>query len=246
MKRLIFCALLFLTASTVFAQCPGACPIRYGRTYRAQTRQYSQTYATRYAQTYAAPRQYAQTYAAPCEAVQRIQPCEPVATCEPIETIEPCAPVATCAPVETIQPCAPVERDETIVKTETVPCINGVCPIRKTAQTAARATANVVASLLSRANIVRARYGLPALQYDQTLEVGAESQAAYCAKLGTLQHGYGAAEILAMNQTGFDGALDQWLASPSHRALLLGNYAKAGAAIHVDQSGRVWCAMRFR
>lgn len=223
--KTILSAVLILTASTVYAQCPGGvCPIRgYA----------SQGYASRvYARAYVAPK-YATIQPCapietvePCAPVETIQPCDPVATCAPIETIEP------CAPVETIQPCAPVETVQTIP--EASECVGGVCPIRQT-----------VSSLLTRLNAVRARYGLAALKLDATLEAGAQRQAAYCSQTGALIHG-NAAEILAQNGSGFDVALDQWLASPAHRALLLGRYTSAGVGVRVDSRGRAWCAVRFR
>ena len=242
--RFILSAVLLLTASSVYAQCPGGvCPIRgYA----------SQGYASRgYARAYVAPK-----YA--CAPVETIQPCAPVEPCAPIETVEPCAPVetiqpcdpvATCAPVETVEPCAPVETIqpcapvETCAPVQTFPeavtvseCV-GVCPIRRTAST--------VSSLLTRLNAVRARYGLTALKFDATLEAGAQRQAAYCSQTGALIHG-NAAEILAQNGSGFDVALDQWLASPAHRALLLGRYTSAGVGVRIDSRGRAWCAVRFR
>ena len=210
--RFILSAVLLLTASSVYAQCPGGvCPIR--------------GYATR---AYAS-RVYARAYVAPKYAYEAVQPCAPIETCEPVETIQP------CAPVETVEPCAPVEAvPETIVRSE---CVGGVCPIRRTTST--------VASLLSRLNAVRARYGLAALKLDATLEAGAQRQAAYCSQTGALIHG-NAAEILAQNGSGFDVALDQWLASPAHRALLLGRYTSVGVGVRVDSYGRAWCAVRFR
>ena len=233
--RFILSAVLILTASSVYAQCPGGvCPIRSG-------------YATRgyaYARAYVAPK-YATVQ--PCAPIETIQPCAPIETvdpCAPIETIQPCAPVETvepCAPIETIQPCAPVETIQPCAPVEAVPetivrseCVGGVCPIRRT-----------TANLLTRLNAVRARYGLAALKLDATLEAGAQRQAAYCSQTGALIHG-NAAEILAQNGSGFDVALDQWLASPAHRALLLGGYTRAGVGVRVDSRGRAWCAVRFR
>lgn len=222
--KTILSVILLLTASTVYAQCPGGvCPIRgYA----------SQGYATRgYARAYVAPK-----YA--CAPIETVEPCAP------IETVEPCAPVETiqpCAPVETIQPCVPVETcapvqafPEAVTVSE---CVGGVCPIRRTAST--------VASFLTRLNAVRARYGLAALKLDATLEAGAQRQAAFCSQTGALIHG-NAAEILAQNGSGFDVALDQWLASPAHRALLLGGYTRAGVGVRVDSYGRAWYAVRFR
>ena len=174
---------------------------------------------------------------APCERVETVPPCESVQpTQEPID-----AP--TCAPCGAVQKTDALSPGEYVPQPAKSACPTGACPI---AAPIKQKVAKAVASLLSRANATRARYGLPALQYDQTLEVGAESQAVYCSQIGTLRHGSGVAEILAMNHSGFDQALSQWVASPGHRALLLGGYSRAGAAVHVDAYGRVWCAMRFR
>ena len=239
--RFILSAVLILTASTVYAQCPGGvCPIRSGYASRG--------YASRvYARAYVAPK-YAYEAVQPCAPIETVEPCAPIETiqpCAPVETVEPCAPVATCAPVETIEPCAPVETIQPCAPVETCApvqtfsevseCIGGVCPIRRT-----------TANLLTRLNAVRARYGLAALKLDATLEAGAQRQAAYCSQTGALIHGGNAAEILAQNGSGFDVALDQWLASPAHRALLLGRYTSAGVGVRVDARGRAWCAVRFR
>lgn len=218
--KLPFIAAIALCATPAFAQCPsGAC-------------------------VYYAP--IAQRYAvAPC---QPVQTCEPVQPCEPVAEIsepEPCAPVATCEPVA--ETCESVEACE-IASIQVKECPTGACPLRaatraavKTATTPVRA----VVSLLDRVNATRARYGLPALQYDASLEAGARSQAAYCSQVGTLVHGSGA-EILAQNNQGVDMAINQWLASPGHRSLLLGGYRYAGVSVVRDRYGRSWCAMRFR
>lgn len=183
---------------------------------------------------------YARYQVQPCQAVQPLEACAPVAT------IEPCAPVETCEPIETCAPTA--ERVETIAK-DVDQCLTGACPLRKVTSAAVKtATAPVraVANLLTSANATRARYGLPALQYDASLTVGAQNQAAYCSQVGQLVHGGGCAEILAQNSQGLETALNQWLASPQHRALLLGGYRYAGVSVVRDRYGRSWCAMRFR
>ena len=87
---------------------------------------------------------------------------------------------------------------------------------------------------------------MSALAYDSKLTGGAQYQAGFCAYRGALVHGSGA-EILAQNNQGIETALNQWLNSPAHRALLLNpSYRFGGVAVHRDGSGRVWCAMRFR
>ncbi len=113
------------------------------------------------------------------------------------------------------------------------------CPIREVVKR--------VATLLDVANATRARYGLPALTLDTNLEAGSQYQASFCSRIGGLQHAAGYAEILAQNYQGIETALNQWINSPSHRALLLnGAYRFAGVGMVRDAYGRVWCAMRFR
>ena len=230
MKKFIF-LLTLLSASPLYAQCPGGCPTRFGYTRQVASPFYYQAVQ-------------------PCQAcapVETVQPCAPIQACAPVETVEP------CAPVETVEPCAPVEACDqceytpSIVagKTTIGQCVNGSCPLR-VAQTVATGTRNVlkgVASLLDRVNATRARYGLAALQ---VADLGAQRQAAYCASTGTLTHGSGVAEILAQNGQGFETAIQQWLNSPGHRALLLnGSYRYADVGV-VRSGGRVWCAVRFR
>lgn len=245
MKKFIF-LLAILSASPLYAQCPlGGCPTRTGFGYTRQVYQAVQ------------PCQAVTTQ--PCAPIQACAPVETVQPCAPIETtVEPCAPVETCQPVETVEPCAPVETCDqceytpSIVarKTTIGQCVNGSCPLRATAQTVATGTRNVVsntlkgvAALLDRVNATRARYGLAALQ---VADLGAQRQAAYCASTGTLTHGSGVAEILAQNGQGFETAIQQWLQSPGHRALLLnGGYRYADVGV-VRSGGRVWCAVRFR
>lgn len=237
-------AAIVLCASQVFAQCPtGACPLRTTarvRTYERAT--FSATFnggLTRVPTT---------TRFIPfCGAAQVVEPCAP------IETVEPCAPIETVEP----EPCAPVETCEPVATATTIQtnnkvqiCPNGACPLRSVTRAAvntAVAPARAVANLLDKANKTRVWYGLPALTYDETLTTGAEQQAQYCAKVGTLVHGAGCAEILASNWQGLETAINQWVQSPQHRALLLnGGYRFAGVAVVRDGHGRAWCAMRFR
>ena len=155
-------------------------------------------------------------------------------------TIAPCEPT-TDAPRQAAatfdryypEPCEPTSG--TVYRS----CPTGACPLKNGAGSA-------VATLLDRVNAFRAQYGLSALAYDSTLTGGAQYQAGFCAYRGALVHGSGA-EILAQNSQGIETALNQWLNSPAHRALLLNpSYRFGGVAVHRDGSGRVWCAMRFR
>jgi uncharacterized protein YkwD len=188
--------------------------------------------------------------------VQQVaQPCAPVQQCEPVAAPEPCAPVATCEPVAAPEPCAPIETCEPVAEiqltSKVVDCPTGACPLRavtKAAVNTATAPVRAVANLLASANATRARYGLPALQFDENLAAGANVGANYCARAGQVCHAPGCGyEIVAMNGQGIETAVNQWLNSPPHRALLLnGGFRYAGVSVVRDRNGRCWCAMRFR
>ena len=130
---------------------------------------------------------------------------------------------------------------------EYVPTTEGNVPAHEYLEAKKNGGAPIATTFMAAANRIRARYGLPTLASDATLDAGCASQANYCAATGALIHGAGVAEILAQNTSGFEAALNQWLASPAHRAILLsGRYRVAGVAVVRDRNGRVWCAMRFR
>ena len=223
MKKLI-AILAVLSASSAFGQCPtGNC----ARVYYAPIMPRYQTVQ---------PCQAVQV--APCQAAQPVA--EPVEACAPVATIEPCAPVETCEPSA-----------ESVLKIKEIDECSGACPLRSAAKAAVKtATAPVraVANLLASANATRARYGLPALQFDESLAAGANYGANYCARAGQVCHAPGCGyEIVAMNSQGIETAVNQWLNSPGHRALLLnGGFRYAGVSVVRDRSGRCWCAMRFR
>lgn len=234
----------------------GSCAFRSGYAYAATSGYWTSGQCYGGSRAIAAP--------APCERVVETAPtpCEPATTapieasetfdryypapCEPASTVEPCAPIETTTPA----PCEACGEYEPIKKSSGTlvyrSCPTGACPLQAAAKTTAT-VAKKVATLLDRVNAFRAQYGLSALAYDSTLTGGAQYQAGFCAYRGALVHGSGAAEILAQNSQGIETALNQWLNSPAHRALLLNpSYRFGGVAVHKDGSGRVWCAMRFR
>jgi len=231
MKRII-AILAVLSASSAFGQCPTGNCVR----------------------VYYAPIMPRYQTVQPCQAVQTVAPCqaaqpvaEPVEACAPVATIEPCAPVETCAPTETCEPSA----ESVQLKIKEIDECNGACPLRSAAKAAVKTAAapvRAVANLLASANATRARYGLPALQFDESLTVGANYGANYCARAGQVCHAPGCGyEIVAMNGQGIETAVNQWLDSPPHRALLLnGGFRYAGVSVVRDRHGRAWCAMRFR
>lgn len=161
-------------------------------------------------------------------------PCEPTTT-----TCEPCAPCETT----TCEPCDAVS--------ETTTCVNGVCPIRKPIANTVRAIAEtaVESVQLAKINATRARYGRRSLALDVYLLSGSKQQSNWMANWGRLQHGRGGygGEIIAMNYgVGIDTAIQQWLHSPAHCALLLNkNFTRAGVATQRDRYGRNWCTVRF-
>lgn len=202
---------------------------------------------------------------APCASVETCEeppkPCEPaVATCEVTAIPTPCAPCETfapgsitCEPTATPEPCEPVATCEPTAQfqsyrpTASNDCPTGSCPLRTASRAAVRLATAPLRGFLDVANRTRTRYGVVQLQYDARLEAEALAQAQHCARVGFLQHGAGAPEILAQNSQGIETAVNQWLASPSHRQILLnGGYRYAGVAVVRDSAGRSWCAMRFR
>lgn len=234
---IVIASALALVPTSAFAQCFGGRCVSSARVYYGARASYvSYGYATR--------------ACSPCgNVVATPAPCAPCEAVETVETPEPCEPVRACDPVATCETCEPGEVLPVKIDGEIVlqKCVNGACPIRQGVATVAKSAKNVVASLLGSVNATRARYGLAALQLDATLEAGAKYQAGVCSASGTLQHGAGVAEILAQNSQGLETAIQQWLNSPAHRALLLnGGYRYAGVGVVRDASGRAWCAVRFR
>lgn len=270
MKRILLTLALVLTMTTTAnaqlfrRSCSGgSCRTAYSSCYGAYRSGYAYAPTTGY---WTSGQCYAESYADKITASRPCLPCQTYSNAESYaETnteTSPCAPTTDApryygAVVESVKPCEPVEtsRPEPCeacgeyepIKTSTGlvyrSCPTGACPL----QAATRTVAKTVATLLDRANALRASYGLPALSYDATLTAGSQYQASFCASRGALIHGSGVAEILAQNSQGLETALSQWLNSPAHRALLLSpNFRFGGVAVHRDSTGRVWCAMRFR
>ncbi len=163
----------------------------------------------------------------------KCDPCqcsETVEACEPVETVETTEPVPACGQVAT-------QSNATV-------CANGTCARRPVAS-AVKST--VAASYLAAANAVRALRGLPPLQYDPSLDAGSFNHAVSMSHYGALYHASGVNEICAQNGgVGIDGALQQWVNSPRHSAILFNpRYTRAGFANYRDQFGRNWCVARF-
>ena len=217
----------------------------------------------------------AQGYCAPCSQVANVEyaprPCSPCSTCSQAPTA--CAPCSTCspcdggsckideaeaeqlpaAPEQAPSPCDPCA--DCGYSTE---CSDGRCtltdPVENcttsrcyggTGSQVSCSMGSCANALVERLNATRARLGYSRFEFDATLERGASYQASVCRSYGRLIHSGGVAEILAQSSS-LDGAIQQWLASPPHRALLLSNYRRAGVGVVRDVYGRSWYAVQFR
>lgn len=117
----------------------------------------------------------------------------------------------------------------------------------KAAESALEAVADTARAniLLARVNAQRALYGLPALILDPALQAGCNQWARNMAYYG-LRHAPGHIEIIAMNYWSPEYAIDQWIGSPEHNAIMFSGYTRAGFGYYRDRSGAYWCVMRFR
>lgn len=134
---------------------------------------------------------------------------------------------------------------------ETTTCANGSCSIRKPIANVINAVVDtaVESVQMTKINATRMRYGRSPLALDSYLQSGAKQQSNWMAYYSRLQHGRGGygGEIIAMNyDVGIDFAINQWLNSSAHCALLLNqNFTRAGVATQRDRYGRNWCTVRF-
>lgn len=102
---------------------------------------------------------------------------------------------------------------------------------------------------LDKVNAIRARYGIgAALQIDNRLQNGAAAHAANMRASGQVYHAPGCGfEICAQSfGASIDGAINQFLNSPAHRAILLqSGFRTCGIGQYNDQYGRAYVAIRF-
>lgn len=118
-----------------------------------------------------------------------------------------------------------------------------------TATTAAPAPAKpelhpVEKAILDSTNAERARYGLPALTLDPSLEQTARRHAAWMTNSRNLQHSsIGVAENIAWGQHSAQEAMSSWMSSSGHRANILnGSYRRIGVAAYTASDGSCyWC-----
>ncbi len=98
--------------------------------------------------------------------------------------------------------------------------------------------------IIAGTNAQRARYGLPPLAIDPTLQTQARAQAAFMTNHQSLQHTTAAVgENIGMGQNSADEVVNAWMNSSGHRANILnGGYHKIGAAAYTAPNGSIyWC-----
>ncbi len=99
-------------------------------------------------------------------------------------------------------------------------------------------------AILKDTNAERARYGLPALTLDPSLEATARRHAAWMTNSHNLQHSsIGVAENIAWGQHSAEEAMSSWMSSSGHRANILnGSYRRIGVAAYTATDGSCyWC-----
>lgn len=113
-------------------------------------------------------------------------------------------------------------------------------------------------ALVRRLNLERTHHGEAPLQPSRALRLSAQAKARYLAKTGRLEHGtwwkllYHFAgrrfdrigENIADGQDSAAEVVDAWMASPEHRANILGDYTHVGSA-RATGHGKVWWVNHF-
>ena len=98
--------------------------------------------------------------------------------------------------------------------------------------------------IIAGTNAQRARYGLPALEIDPSLEKQARGQAAWMTNHQSMQHTSAAVgENIGMGQRSAEEIVTAWMNSSGHRANILnGSYRKIGASAYTAPNGTIyWC-----
>lgn len=98
--------------------------------------------------------------------------------------------------------------------------------------------------MIDQTNAQRAKYGLPPLAIDQSLEKTARSHAVWMTNNRSLQHtSANVGENIAMGQRTTGEAVNDWMNSPGHRANILNtSYKRTGVAAYQTPDGTIyWC-----
>jgi uncharacterized protein YkwD len=113
--------------------------------------------------------------------------------------------------------------------------------------TAASDTAKLIAvekQMIDQSNAQRAKYGLPPLAVDQSLEKTARGHAVWMTNNRAMQHSnQNVGENIAMGQHTPTEAFTDWMNSPGHRANILNSsYKRTGVAAYQTPDGTIyWC-----
>lgn len=101
-------------------------------------------------------------------------------------------------------------------------------------------------NLIDLTNAERARHGLGPLRLDAWLLKSARSHAGWMARTGKMVHTSAAvAENIALGQQTSAEAVRSWMNSTGHRANMLGNYTRVGAAAYTGSGGRIYWCLQF-
>jgi uncharacterized protein YkwD len=98
--------------------------------------------------------------------------------------------------------------------------------------------------MIEQTNAQRAKYGLPPLALDQSLEKTARSHTVWMTNSRTFQHSnINVGENIAMGQHTTGEAVTDWMNSPGHRANILNSsYKRTGVAAFQTPDGTIyWC-----
>ncbi len=98
--------------------------------------------------------------------------------------------------------------------------------------------------MLAQTNAQRAKYGLPPLVLDQSLEKTTRSHAVWMTNTHTFEHSHiNVGENIAEGQRTPTEAFTDWMNSPGHRANILNSsYKRTGVAAYQTPDGTIyWC-----
>jgi uncharacterized protein YkwD len=101
--------------------------------------------------------------------------------------------------------------------------------------------------LIELTNAERRRYGLSPLSIERDLLTSTRDHCYWMASARSLQHTTAAvAENIAMGQRSCEEALGSWMASPGHRANILGSYSRLGMAAYQTSDGTIYWCLQFQ
>ncbi|MDA7978820.1 MAG: CAP domain-containing protein [Pirellulales bacterium] len=100
--------------------------------------------------------------------------------------------------------------------------------------------------LIEYTNKERERHGLPPIAMDESLVKSARQHAWWMVRANTLQHTSApVAENIAMGQRTASEVVRDWMNSPGHRANMLGNYTRIGAAAYQTKGETCYWCLQF-